>query len=257
MADIVSVSDLSFSYGSAFRLHGISFSVEAGQVLTLLGPNGCGKTTLLKCINSLLVPEAGEILVCGQRVKDLARADLARLIGFVPQTHTPPFPFTVIDVVLMGRASHLSMFQQPSSRDYAMSERALELVGIAGMRDRIYTQISGGERQLVLIARAIAQEPRVLLLDEPTAHLDFKNQLVVLKMVNRICREKGLSVVMSLHDPNHALAFSDRVALLANGKVLALGKPLEVISAQAIMSAYGIETKIIRHETGNFLVPAE
>jgi iron complex transport system ATP-binding protein len=257
MEEIIGVRGVSFSYGGPFHLEDISFTVGPGEVLVLLGPNGCGKTTLLKCVNALLRPSSGEIDVIGKNVKDLSRAELAKLIGFVPQTHSPPFPYTVLDVVLMGRASHMSIFQQPSSSDYALSERAMELVGILRMKDRIYTQISGGERQLVLIARAIAQEPRVLLLDEPTAHLDFRNQLVVLRMVRRVARERGLGVIMSLHDPNHALSFSDRVVLIGNGRICAEGKPLEVIRPETILDVYGIETRILAHEGGNILLPIE
>jgi iron complex transport system ATP-binding protein len=257
MKEIVGVRGVSFSYGGPFHLEDISFTVTSGEVLVLLGPNGCGKTTLLKCVNALLRPSSGEIVVVGKNVKDLSRAELAKLIGFVPQTHSPPFPYTVLDVVLMGRASHMSIFQQPSSSDYALSERAMDLVGILHMKDRIYTQISGGERQLALIARAIAQEPKVLLLDEPTAHLDFRNQLVVLRMVRRVARERGLGVIMSLHDPNHALSFSDKVVLIGNGRICAEGKPLEVIRPETIRDVYGIETRILAYEGGNILLPVE
>jgi len=255
MEELVSVRGVGFSYGGPFRLENVSFAVGKGQVLVLLGPNGCGKTTLLKCINALLSPSQGGIDILGKNIGRLSRAELARLIGFVPQTHSPPFPYTVLDVVLMGRASHMTIFQQPSRSDYSVSEGALDLMGILQMKDRIYTQISGGERQLVLIARAIAQEPKVLLLDEPTAHLDFKNQQVVLRMVKRIAREKGLGVVMSLHDPNHALSFSDKVVLIGNGRVSAVGTPLEVVTPDNIRNVYGIETKMLSHESGNILIP--
>jgi iron complex transport system ATP-binding protein len=238
-------------------LEDVSFSVGKGETLVLLGPNGCGKTTLLKCINALLSPSQGVIEILGKNVESLSRSELSRLIGFVPQTHAPAFPYTVMDVVLMGRASHMTIFQQPSRSDYAISEAALSLVGILQMKDRIYTQISGGERQLALIARAIAQEPKVLLLDEPTAHLDFKNQQMVLRMVKRVAREKGLGVVMSLHDPNHALSFSDKVVLIGSGRVSAVGTPLEVVTPENIMNVYGIETKMLSHESGNILIPVE
>jgi iron complex transport system ATP-binding protein len=257
MEALVSVKGVGFSYGGPFRLKDVSFTVGKGEVLVLLGPNGCGKTTLLKCINALLSPSQGEVDILGKNIRRLSRAELARLIGFVPQTHSPPFPYTVLDVVLMGRASHMTLFQQPSHSDYIVSEEALGLMGVLQMKDRIYTQISGGERQLVLIARAIAQEPKVLLLDEPTAHLDFKNQQVVLRMVKRIATEKGLGVVMSLHDPNHALSFSDKVVLIGNGRVSAVGAPLEVVTPDNIRDVYSIETKMLSHENGNILIPME
>lgn len=257
MEGLVSLEGITFSYGGPFSLKDVSFTVGMGETVVLLGPNGCGKTTLLKCINALISPSKGRIDVLGKNTGTLGRAELSRLIGFVPQTHSPPFPYTVLDVVLMGRVSRMTIFQQPSRSDYAISEEALNLVGILQMKDRVYTHISGGERQLVLIARAIAQEPKVLLLDEPTAHLDFKNQQVVLRMVRKVAREKGLGVVMSLHDPNHALSFSDKVVLIGNGKVSAIGAPMDVVTPENIEKVYGIATKMLSHESGNVLIPLE
>jgi len=255
--EVVRVDGLSFSYGLEFRLKDISLSVDRGEVLVLLGPNGCGKTTLLKCINALLRPERGSVHIDGRDAFRMERNELARLVGYVPQVHSPPFPYTVMDIVLMGRVSCLGIFQQPSGRDYAKSEEALALVGMDRLRDRPYTQISGGERQLVLVARAIAQEPKVLLLDEPTAHLDFKNQLMILRMVRRVAKDKGLGVVMSLHDPNHALLFSDSVALMGHGVVTALGRPEEVVTAANIKNVYGMEIEVVDHKKTKFVVPLQ
>jgi iron complex transport system ATP-binding protein len=255
--EIIRIRDLNFSYssGSAFRLYGVSLEVQEGEVMVLLGPNGCGKTTLLKCINALLKPQSGEVLLNGRNAYELGRSELACMVGFVPQAHNPPFPFTVEEAVLMGRASHLSIFQQPSETDYLRTEEALNLLGLTSMRDRPYTEISGGERQLVLIARAIAQEPKALLLDEPTAHLDFKNQVVVLKTVNRIAKGRGLGVVMSLHDPNQASLFSDKVALMLEGRVVTIGKPSEVVTAENINRLYGMNSKVLDYDGRRLVLP--
>lgn len=253
--EVISVQGLSFSYGFEFGLSDISLKVERGEVLVLLGPNGCGKTTLLKCINALLKPSKGTVQIKGKDVFRMGRSELARLVGFVPQAHTPPFPFSVTDVVLMGRASCLSIFEQPSRSDYAKAEEALGLVGLTRLKDRPYTQISGGERQLTLIARAIAQEPEALLLDEPTAHLDFRNQFMVLGMVQKVARARGMGVVMSLHDPNQAIQFSDRLALISSGKVMSLGKPADVISPESIKQLYGIDTEVIYHGGRRLVMP--
>jgi len=255
--EVVRVNNISFSYGLDFKLKDVSLSVDRGDVVVLLGPNGCGKTTLLKCINALLRPDEGTVCIDGRDAFKMDRNDLAQLVGYVPQVHSPPFPYTVIDVVLMGRVSRLGIFQQPSRRDYAKTEEALALVGLSRLKDRPYTQISGGERQLALIARAIAQEPKVLLLDEPTAHLDFKNQLMILRMVKRVAKDKGLGVVMSLHDPNHALLFSDYVALMGDGVVTAFGRPDEVVTAANIKNVYGMEIEVVDHKKSKFVVPLQ
>lgn len=256
MEAIVSVEDLSFSYGNTFKLNSISLNVEAGTVLTLLGPNGCGKTTLLKCINALLRPESGKVIIGGKNAHELKRWELARLVGYVPQAHVPPFPFSTLDLVLMGRTAHLDFFQQPSKLDRQIAERALSMVGLSHLSHRPYDQLSGGERQLALIARAIAQEPRLLLLDEPTAHLDFKNQFLVLGMVRRIARENGIGVVMSLHDPNQAIMFSDSVALMKNGSLFAVGPPHSVITRERIEAVYEIGVRVVNHTDGSFIMPS-
>lgn len=253
--EVVRISGLEFSYGGSFSVSANSLSVGSGEVLTLLGPNGSGKTTLLKCINALLKPSSGSIEVCGREILSYTRSELSRAIGYVPQSHTPSFPFSVLEVVLMGRVSYLSIFQQPSKADYRKAEEALSIVGISSMRDRAYTNISGGERQLVLIARAIAQEPKLLLLDEPTAHLDFRNQVTTLETVRRLSRERGIGVVMSLHDPNHALMYSDRIALMRGGEILHKGAPWEVVNEKTIEEVYGLPVEMIEHKGRKFVLP--
>lgn len=253
--EIVRISSLSFSYGLEFGLKDISLCVNSGEVVTLLGPNGSGKTTLLKCINSLLPPKEGCVFIDGKDVLKYSRNELAKVAGYVPQAHIPSFPFTVLDVVLMGRVSHLEIFQQPSKSDQEKAEVALQTVGLSGMKDRIYTQISGGERQLALVARALAQEPKILILDEPTAHLDFKNQITTLYVIRKLAKEKNIAVIMSLHEPNHALLFSDNVALMRNGTVAAYGKADKVITKENIKQTYCIDVDTILHNGMNFIIP--
>ncbi|MBC7113910.1 MAG: ABC transporter ATP-binding protein [Candidatus Methanomethyliales bacterium] len=253
---MVSVEDLSFSYGGAFKLNSISLKVSAGTVLTLLGPNGCGKTTLLKCINALLKPESGKVVIFGKNAHELRRWELARLVGYVPQAHVSPFPYSTLDLVLMGRTAHLDFFQQPSNLDYEIAEKALSIVGLDRLKHRPYDQLSGGERQLALIARAIAQEPKLLLLDEPTAHLDFKNQFLVLSIVRRIARENGIGVIMSLHDPNHAILFSDIVALMKNGSIFDMGPSHLVITKEKIENVYEISVRVVNHTDGFLVAPS-
>jgi iron complex transport system ATP-binding protein len=255
MAEVISVSGLCFSYGLGFELRDISLTVERGNVTVLLGPNGCGKTTLLKCMNALLTPGEGKVQINGKDVFSMGRGELARLVGFVPQSHTPSFPYSVVDVVLMGRVSCMSIFQQPSSSDYAKAENALKVVGLSALKERPYTEISGGERQLALIARAIAQEPEALLLDEPTAHLDFKNQYMVLGMVKKVARERGIAVVMSLHDPNQAMQFSDCLVLINAGRIFSMGRPEDVVSPESIRELYGIDTDVIYHGGRKLIMP--
>lgn len=253
--EVVRVTGMRFSYGSGFSVSADSLDVREGEVLTLLGPNGSGKTTLLKCIGALLPVPPGMVAICGRDLASYARSELARAVGYVPQSHSPSFPFSVFEVVLMGRASHLGIFDQPSVRDRAKAEEALRTVGMLGMRERAYTQISGGERQLVLIARALAQEPKLLLLDEPTAHLDFKNQYTTLETVRRLSREKGIAVIMSLHDPNQALIYSDRVALMRGGEILHLGPPSEVVNEATVGEVYALPIEAIEHSGRRFIVP--
>jgi iron complex transport system ATP-binding protein len=223
----------------------VDFSVRAGGMNTILGPNGSGKTTLFRCITGLWKQQRGEILFENKDISRISHAERAKIFAVVPQEHEPPFPYSVLDVVLMGRVSHVGLFASPTSDDYEIAEKAIQTVGISHLRDRAYTKISGGERQLVLIARALSQEAPILLLDEPTSHLDFRNQVVVLKKVREITREKGRTVLMTLHDPNLAMLFSDNVVVLNGGSVICTGSPDEVITEDTMKKVYGIDVSLI------------
>ncbi len=254
--EVVRINDLFFSYNGDFTIEGVTISVGKGEVVSLLGPNGSGKTTLIKCINALLVPKHGKVIVAGRDVMNYSSTDLAKMIGYVPQSHEPSFPFTVSDVVLMGRVAHLDIFQQPSRSDYAKADAAIKTVGLERLRDKPYTQISGGERQLALIARALAQEPLVLILDEPTAHLDFKNQIQTLQIIRKLSRDRDIAVILSLHDPNHALLFTDKTALMNGGRVVAFDEPGKVINRDNIARIYGIDVDVVSHRGHALIMPS-
>ncbi len=239
----ISLKNAAFSYGEKDIFRNLSFKIGSGEVLCILGANGCGKTTLLSCLNNTLKLKTGQLNHNGTDINTMSPVEIARKVGFVFQEHSAPFPFSVTEVVRMGRAPHLGFFSSPSKRDTEITMEALEMVGMAHLKDKPYTQISGGERQLVLIARTLAQKPDVIVMDEPTSHLDFKNQTLVLQMVSKMV-DNGLSVIMSTHLPNHALLLSGKVALMRNGGFYAVGAPSEVISEDNLKATYDVDVKI-------------
>ena len=259
--DGILIEDISMAYARSKVLDKVSLTIGKGSVVTIVGPNGCGKTTLLKIINNLIQPDHGRVLVDGCPVGSLPAHRLARIMGYVPQGHKMSFPFKVRDVVITGRMPYIPAFSSPSREDEERTEQVLALTGISGLADQPYTQISGGERQLVMIARAMAQQPSVLLLDEPTSYLDFKNQILTLKMIKEISRSRKVTVIMTLHDPNHALMFSDEVVLLRKlngsraGNVIAFGPPHEAITPKNIQAAYGVEVEIVEVKGRKLLLP--
>jgi iron complex transport system ATP-binding protein len=223
---------------------GLDVSLAQGEVLALLGPNGSGKTTLLKTLLGLLAPLAGEAMIDNAPIASYSAAERARRIAYVPQSHTPSFAFTVETVVLMGRTAHGNLFSAPSAADREVAARALERFGIAALRSRPYTMISGGERQLVLLARALAQEPRFIVLDEPTASLDFGNQGKVIREM-RALAAGGHGVLFTTHDPNHALRAADRAFLMRGGVRLAEGKVREVLTRSRLEDLYGTRVEAL------------
>jgi iron complex transport system ATP-binding protein len=244
LTSILSLHHGSFAYGREVIFSDLDLEVKSGEVVCILGPNGCGKTTLMRCLSGSLKLKKGLARLDLQDISAMKEVDIARKIGFIFQEHEIPFPYPVIEVVLMGRTPHIRTFSSPSSRDKVIAEEALSRVGISHLKDRPYTLISGGERQLVLIARTLAQEPEIILMDEPTSHLDFKNQTVVLQMVNQLA-EQGLAVVMTSHFPDHAFLFSQRVALMAGGRFTACGRPAEVMTEKSLGELYGLEVSVI------------
>jgi iron complex transport system ATP-binding protein len=217
---------------------GLDVSLAQGEVLALLGPNGGGKTTLLKTLLGILAPLAGTAMIDDRSLGTYSMRERARRIAYVPQAHTPTFAFTVETVVLMGRTAHGNLFNQPSAGDRAVAARSLAQFGIEHLAQRPYTMISGGERQLVLLARALAQEPQFIVLDEPTASLDFGNQGKVMREM-RALAASGHGVLFTTHDPNHALRAADRAFLLRDGQRLAEGKVGEVLTREQLEALYG------------------
>lgn len=239
------------AYGYPGRRIGNEVTLElgAGEVLCLLGPNGSGKTTLFKTLLGLLPVQGGAVLLDGRDVRKLQRDEMARLLSYVPQAHGAFFPYTVREVVLMGRTVHLGLFAAPSARDHAAALDAIRRMGVAHLADATYTRISGGERQLVLIARALAQDARMVIMDEPTANLDFGNQVRVLERI-RMLADEGIGVLLSTHDPDHAFLCADRVAMLRDGALLACGVPKEVMTAAQLQQLYGVAVVVTTVDLG-------
>ncbi len=245
------VNDAAFHYNTAGSggFNHVSFSLENGEVMSILGPNGCGKTTLLKCLNSLIKISQGNISVDARDLSGLPRAEIARSIGYVPQIHQPAFPFSVLDTVLVGRAPHLGLLESPKPRDVKIAEESLEMMGIYHLRDKAYTQLSGGERQMVIFARVLAQQPSLLLLDEPTSHLDFGNQIRVLRIIENLAAT-GLPIIMTSHFPDHAFLVSSKVALMKQGEFIDIGIPDNVITDSNLEKVYNIKVKIVNVDSG-------
>jgi iron complex transport system ATP-binding protein len=238
------VDGLAFGYRDRVIGRDVSFQLAAGEVLCLLGPNGSGKTTLFKTVLRLLEPKAGTVAIDGEPIAGWSRRRLAQSFGYVPQAQATLFPFTLQEVVLMGRTAHVGLFATPSRRDREIAEESLALLEIGHLAARPYTEVSGGERQLALVARALAQEPRILVMDEPTASLDFGNQVRVLAEIQALAG-RGIAVVLSTHDPDHAFLCGHRVALLHDGRLARLGPPEEVVTAESLREIYGVEVDVL------------
>ena len=246
---IFEVKGMSCGYGGKPVLTDVSFSVRDGDILCILGPNGVGKTTLFKSMLGLLAPIKGELLIDGEDVSRWDNKKKARYIGYIPQSHVPPFPYTVQQVVTMGTVASLGMFASPSRDDQRTALRAMKELGILYLRDRVYTEISGGERQMVLIARALAQKPQILLMDEPTANLDYGNQARVLEQINRLARQ-GMAVVMTTHSPDHAFLCSSKVVLIERGNRISFGHADDMVTEENMRRAYGIDVCILEKQAG-------
>ena len=239
---MLTAHDLAIGYPRRRVGAGFELEIRAGEVLALLGPNASGKTTLLKTLLGLLPPLAGDVLLHGKPLADLPLRERARQLAYVPQAAGSGFGFLVREVVLMGRTAHGALLARPSARDFEAVDAALERLAIASLAQRPITELSGGERQLALVARALAQEPHAVVLDEPTASLDFGNQGRVLREIRRLA-ESGLAVLFTTHDPNQALRVADRVLLVRSGGTLAQGPAQELIERVRLAQLYGTEVE--------------
>ena len=249
---MINIQNLTKRFGRLCALDDINAQFSAGQSIALIGPNGSGKTTLIKCIDRILKPK-GSILLDGQEIERMSRQDVARKIGYVPQSSSTPLATTVFDTVLMGRRPHIGW--KVGEVDLEKVAEVLERLNLDDLAMRDFSQLSGGQKQKVLIARALAQEPAVLLLDEPTSNLDMLHQLEVMETVSTLVKEKKISAVMAIHDLNLASRFSDKLVMLKNGKIYAAGGPEALLNEYNIGNVYGIEAMILNALGRPYIVP--
>jgi iron complex transport system ATP-binding protein len=234
---------LAFGYAGHVVGRGMDIALQPGEVLCVLGPNGSGKSTLLRTLLGLLEPRAGRVTIDGRDVKDIPRAELARRVSYVPQAAASHFDFTLEEAALMGRTAHLGAFSPPTKRDRDIARAALERMGVGALAERPVTGVSGGERQLALIARALATEAPALVMDEPTANLDFGNQARVLAQVAQL-RDAGVSILLCTHDPDHAFQLADRVLLLREGRAITLAPTGQALTADNLTRLYGVPVQV-------------
>ena len=251
---MLEVKSLSFGFPGRIVGRDVSFSLARGEVMCVLGPNGGGKTTLFRTLLGLLPAHAGSVELEGQPLHDLSRAAIARVVGYVPQGHAAYFAFSVAEFVLMGRTAHFGVLSHPGRKDREIVLQALEALGIAALAARPITEISGGERQLVLLARALAQEPKLLVLDEPTAGLDFGNQLRVLQKILALAAS-GITILFSTHDPDHAFLAAHRALLLGEGRLLEVGAPAEVVRSDTLERLYHVKVDVLPVGKGHTCLP--
>lgn len=251
---MIKIEHIDFGYYDSEIFRDFSVEVKEGEIFTILGPNGSGKTTLLKCIEKILEPKEGSIFISGKNIKEYTQRELARTIASVPQMHRISFPYTVLELVLMGRNPHIDIFSVPKQNDIKIAEDALKEAGIYHLKDFPYTDISGGELRLSLIARALAQNALIFILDEPTAFLDFKNEHKILGKITELRNKLGLTVLMSMHDPNLAYRYSDKILLMKRLEVVAIGTPKEVLSEENLRKTYDMDVEVVKVNNETYIV---
>ncbi len=251
---MIRFEEITLAYQKQTVLENVNLCIEKGKITTLLGPNGSGKTTLLSSINGIVKPVNGEIYINGIDVLKLKTRELSRIIATVPQLYNGSFNFTVYDMILLGRSPHIGYL--PKKKDKDKADEVIELIGIGHLRNKQLNRLSGGERQLVMIARAIAQETEIMLLDEPTSYLDLKNQLKVLSLVKYINQTQNVTCVMTLHDPNQALMYSDNIVMFNKGKIQT-GNLKEMITVEQILDVYGVEAEVVNISEKKYVIPKQ
>jgi iron complex transport system ATP-binding protein len=247
---LLEARNLRYAVNGTQVLTGLDFALRAGEFVGLIGPNGAGKSTLLRLLGGQWTPAEGDILLEDQPLPRYNAREVAQRVAHVPQATALSFPFTAREVVLMGRSPHLRRFQIETAHDRAIAERALQATNAAYLSDRLVTTLSGGEAQRVILARALAQEPKILLLDEPTSNLDVKHQLETMALARRLAHQQGLGVVAAVHDLGHAARYCDRLALLVCGRIIADGPPESVLTPENLRYGFGIEAQLYRDPHG-------
>jgi iron complex transport system ATP-binding protein len=255
MSDIA-IKDVTYSYAPPhFALNGVSFDIPEGRFCGIIGPNGSGKTTLLKCISGYIKPDSGAVMIGGKDVTMLSAREVARRMALVQQHAALEYEFTVGDIVLTGRNPHMKRWRGETKEDYAMAAKALEEAGIAHLKDRLVTELSGGEWQMMILARALCQQADIMLLDEPVTGLDIRHQVHIMGTVKRLAAERGISVVCVLHDLNLALCYCDQIALLKKSELVAVGTPEDVLTRERLEDVYDTKLHVLKDEGQTFILP--
>ena len=250
---IISIKNLHFSYPKRDVLRGVDFELHRGEVVSLLGANGCGKSTLIRLALGLLKGE-GEIKLQDKALKDYSQKEIASHIAYIPQYHNVPFNYSVLDMVVMGRVFKLGLFGSPTKKDFEHAYEALKTIGIESLAHRAFGELSGGQKQMVLLARALTQEAKTFIMDEPVSGLDYGNQIRLLEMINELS-QKGYTFLKTTHYPDHAILVSSRVVVMDGGKIIANGRSDEVITEDMMQSIYGINANIIEHNSKQWCIP--
>ena len=245
---MLAIHNVSVAYGKKTILTNIELELKLGQSVCLLGKNGVGKTTFFKCLLNVLNYQ-GTIMIDGEDIKQLSRSRLAKKMAYIPQNRGNMVEFTVFDMVMMGTTPNLKTYQQPGEKENTMVEEALSLLNISYLAQASYAEISGGEQQLVTIARAVAQQTKIIIMDEPCANLDFGNQIIVLEMIKKLT-EQGYLIIQATHDPNHALQYADRAIVMENGHLVQNGKPQEILTGKYLTHLYQTPIEVITEESG-------
>ncbi|RQW87637.1 MAG: ABC transporter ATP-binding protein [Geobacter sp.] len=250
----VRVESLTAGYGKAPVLHDISLEIESGRICALIGRNASGKTTLMRCINGILKPSKGSVFVSDREILAMKRVEIARLISLVPQGNYSPFQFTCLEIVLMGGVSRIKSWSAPCRKEKQRAEEICAEVGVIDLVDRPFNCLSGGQKQLIMLARALHQDSPVMLLDEPNAHLDFPNQHRMMGLMRRFVKERGVTALITLHDPNLALNYSDDVVMLKDGRVVAAGPTELLLDEVHLHEVFGEEIMVEKTVSGNHVV---
>lgn len=249
----IRVMDLEFSYSSVPALEDICFEVNKSEIVSVLGPNGAGKSTLIKCLDRILKPKKGTIYIDEKDLRLFSQSEIAKKIGYIPQGAKYSFPATVFEVILMGRKPHITWRATESDLDKVVE--VIKMLNLEEFSMRDVNELSGGQQQRVFIARALAQEPEILLLDEPTSNLDIRVQLEVLDIIKEVVKMRDMSAIMAMHDLNLASRYSDKIILMKKGKIFAVGEPNQVLTPENIKSVYGVEVEVVKSNGSTFVLP--